>query len=148
MDILLEGAGAGPSSSETTHISSSSVSLSDPRRYMALALLNSPTWGETMACLFGAPPSRDLLLPPSSRSCDLMASFASWAAFQLHYPCGIPTTTSSPNITMLSCYHVVIKSRGDQTFPKSTEFRNSKAFHPFFGRPYLCFSAHVAESIS
>ena len=38
--------------------------------------------------------------------------------------------------------------RGGQTFPKSTEFRNSVAFCPFFGCPFPCFSVRVAESVS
>ena len=38
--------------------------------------------------------------------------------------------------------------RGGQTFPKSTEFRNSVAFRPFFGCPFPCFSIHFAESVS
>ena len=41
-------------------------------------------------------------------------------------------------------YHI----RGGQTFPKSMEFRNSRAFCPFFGCPFPCFSVHVAESVS
>ena len=39
-------------------------------------------------------------------------------------------------------------SRGGQTFPKSTEFRNSVAFHPFFGSPFPWFSVRVAKSVS
>ena len=39
-------------------------------------------------------------------------------------------------------------NRGGQTFPKSTEFRNSVAFRPFFGSPFSCFSVGVAESVS
>ena len=34
--------------------------------------------------------------------------------------------------------------RGGQTFPKSTDFRNSVPFRPFFGSPFRCFSVHVA----
>ena len=32
------------------------------------------------------------------------------------------------------------ETRGGQTFPKSTEFRNSIAFRPFFGCLFPCFS--------
>ena len=43
---------------------------------------------------------------------------------------------------------LVMLSRGGQTFPKPTEFRNFVAFRPFFGSPFPCFSVCVAESVS
>ena len=42
----------------------------------------------------------------------------------------------------------LVVTRGGRTFPKSTEFRNSVAFHPFFGSPFPCFSVRIAESVS
>ena len=41
-----------------------------------------------------------------------------------------------------------VQVRGGQTFPKSTEFRNSVAFCPFFGSSFPCFSVRAAESVS
>ena len=38
--------------------------------------------------------------------------------------------------------------RGGQTFPKSTEFRNSVAFCPIFCSLFPCYSIRVAESVS
>ena len=43
---------------------------------------------------------------------------------------------------------IVVSARGGQNFPKSTEFRNSVVFRPFFGFPFPCFSVRVAESVS
>ena len=63
-----------------------------------------------MAYLFGAPPTRDLLLPPSARICNFMASFALRAAYQLDHLCSVPRTALSPNTTMLSYYYVVSES--------------------------------------
>ena len=48
----------------------------------------------------------------------------------------------------LHSFHVARHIRCGQTFPKSTEFRNSMAFHPFFGSPFPCFSVRIAKSVS
>ena len=42
----------------------------------------------------------------------------------------------------------IVLYRGGQTFHKSTEFRNSVAFHSFLGSPFPCFSVRIAESVS
>ena len=110
VEILLEGSGASPSSSDTVYISSSSVSVSDSGRYGASALSNSPAWGELMVYLFGAPPTRDLPLPPSARICGFMALFALQATCRLDHLCSIPIITSSLGTTMLSYCHVVTES--------------------------------------
>ena len=39
-------------------------------------------------------------------------------------------------------------ARGGQTFPKSTEFRNSIAFRPFFAACFRVFQSVLAESVS
>ena len=41
--------------------------------------------------------------------------------------------------TILGTNELVGEDRGGQNFPKSTEFRNSVAFRPFFGSPFPCF---------
>ena len=110
MEILLEGSGAGPSSLDTMHISSSSLSLSDLGRYSASTLLNSTAWGETMAYLFGAPLTQDLLLRPSAPISNFMALFILKAVCWLKRLCVIPTTASYTDRAMLPYCYVVIES--------------------------------------
>ena len=58
---------------------------------------------------------------------------------------GIPITVLGIQSHSKTSKYMII--RGGQTFPKSTEFRNSVLFHPFFGSPFPYFSVRVAESV-